>query len=269
VSLKLVIGLVLSAAQPVAAERSILADVPAIAPFDASELTAALRVRLAREGSPVTVRVLSTATGVRVEVSTTENAIERGGAREVALDGLTGETAARMVALAADDLMLDELALPPVEPRVAAPRIITVGVVGAGAAWDDLFGAVTLDVARARGSWLAALDLGGATLVGGPINLSAAVVRLSAGYRLGYVELRAGATFAPLVVSDGDGDSTVLVGGGASARLRIPLGGGLRAVLAAGVDVFATRTQYLVEGMPTLTTPRTAPWFGAGIEVAP
>ncbi len=268
-SLKLVIGLVLSAAQPAAAERSILADVPAMAPFDARELAAALRVRLAREGAPVTVRVLATATGVRVEVSTTENAIERGGAREVSLEGLTGETAARMVALAADDLMLDELALPPIAPRVAATRITTVSVVGAAAAWDDLFGAVTLDVARQRGPWIAALDLGGATLVGGPINLSAAVVRLSAGYRVSWLELRAGATFAPLIVSDGDGDSTVLVGGGASARLRVPLGDGVRAVIAAGADVFATRTQYLVDGMPTLTTPRTAPWFGAGIEVTP
>lgn len=268
-SLKLVIGLVLSAASPATAERSIVADVPSIAPFDASELTAALRVRLARDGAPVTVRVLATATGVRVEVSTTENAIERGGAREVSLDGLFGETAARMVALAADDLMLDELALPPEAPRLAAERITTISVVGAAAAWDDLFGAVTIDFARARGPWVAALDVGGATLVGGPINLSAAVVRVSGGYRVSWFELRAGATFAPLVVSNGDGDSTVLVGGGASARLRVPLGDGLRAVLAAGADVFATRTQYLIEGMPTMTTPRAAPWLGAGIEVTP
>lgn len=42
-SLKLVIGVVLLAAQAASAERSIVTEVTAIAPFDATELTAALR----------------------------------------------------------------------------------------------------------------------------------------------------------------------------------------------------------------------------------
>lgn len=263
------IGLVLSAAQPASAERSIVADVAATAPFDARELTAALRVRLVRDGAPVTVRVLATPAGVRVEVSSTEGAIVRQGARDVALDGLRGPTAARLVALAADDLMLEDLAMPPAEARSVAAASHTIGALGAAAAWDGPLGGVTFDVARARGPWVVALDVGGATLVGGAIGLNAAVIRFSAGLRASWFELRAGATFAPLIVSDGAGDRTVLVGGGASARLRVPLGDGLHAVFAAGGDVFATRTQYLVGGMPALATPRVAPWFGAGLEVSP
>jgi hypothetical protein len=40
------------------------------------------------------------------------------------------------------------------------------------------------------------------------------------------------------------------------------------AVLAGGIDLFATRTTYVLDGMPVLTTPRIAPWLAAGLEVA-
>lgn len=261
------IGLVVLAAQAASAERSIVAEVAAIAPFDASELTAALRVRLPRQGAPVAVRVLATATGVRVEVSSTEQASIRGGARDVTLEGLSGATAARMVALAANDLILDDLAMP--SPEASEATRTTFSALGAAAAWDAVFGGASIDVAHARGRWLVAIEAGGATLVGGSLGVTTAMLRLSAGHRAGWFELRAGATVAPLIVSDGAGDRTVLFGVGASARVRIPLRAGLRAVVAAGGDLFATRTQYLVGGMPTLVTPRAAPWFGAGIEVTP
>lgn len=269
-SLKLVIGVVLIAAQAASAERAIVTEVTAIAPFDANELTAALRVRLARDGAPVTVRVLAIPAGVRVEVSSTDQAIVRGGARDVSLEGLSGATAARMVALAASDLILDDLAMPAaVATTEVEPGRTTISMLGAAAAWDDVFGGATVDLARSRGRWLVAIEGGGATLVGGSIGLTAAMIRLSGGLRLGWFELRAGGTVAPLIVSDGAGDRTVLVGAGASARVRVTVIDGLSAVFAAGGDVFATRTQYLVGGMPALATPRAAPWFGAGIEVTP
>jgi hypothetical protein len=73
----------------------------------------------------------------------------------------------------------------------------------------------------------------------------------------------------PLTVGDGAGDATVLVGAGTSVRLRAPIGLGVDAVLAGGIDLFATRTTYVLDGMPVLTTPRIAPWLAAGFEVAP
>ena len=72
-----------------------------------------------------------------------------------------------------------------------------------------------------------------------------------------------------MYVGDGVGDWTVLWGIAASARVRIPLVAGVRAVLATGVDLFATRSSYLVDAMPVLKTPRAAAWLAAGLEVTP
>jgi hypothetical protein len=268
VSLKLVIGLsILGAAQPAAAERSIIADVTAIVPFDAAQLTAALRVRLPSEGAPVELRVTATPDGVRIEA--------RGNVREVALRDLTGAAAARLVALAANDLLLDDLAdLPLAAPSLTrsstAPdrAATTVGVLGGAAAWQHVLGGLGVDLAIPRGAWLFAIDAGGGTLIDGPLHLTAATLRICGGARLGWLELRMGATLAPLIVSDGRGDSTILAGAGASVRIRVPIARGIRAVVAGGVDLFATTTTYLLAGSE-MATPRAAPWIAAGMEVTP
>jgi hypothetical protein len=255
---RLFVGLsIVLAAGPATAERVIAVDVTG-APFDGRELAAAIRMRLPAQGTPVQVRVLATPGGVRVEA--------RGGVRDVALDGLDGPTAARLVALAANDLLLDDLATP---PAAAAADELTIGVVGAVAGWDGMLGGVTADVVLPRGWWLAAIEVGGGELVAGRIDLETAVIRASVGMRTGMFELRAGVTGAPVIVSSGGGDRTVLVGGGASARLRIPIAARVRAVLAGGLDVFATHTEYLVGGMPAMATPRAAPWFAVGMELTP
>ena len=93
-------------------------------------------------------------------------------------------------------------------------------------------------------------------------------VRASAGVRVDWLDLRAGVVLVPVLVSTGAGDATVLAGGGASARAVVPVSPLLRAVVAAGLDVFATTTEYRLAGMSVLTTPRWAPWLAAGIEVA-
>jgi len=268
VSLKLVLGLsILCAAHRAGAERSITAEVSAIAPFDAAQLTAALRVRLPVEGAPVELRVTATPGGVRIEA--------RGNVREVALRDLTGVAAARFVALAANDLLLDDLADPPLgapsltrssDAPDSAPT--TVGVLGAAAAWQYVLGGLAVDLAIPCGRWLVAIEAGGGTLVDGPVQLTAAMIRIGGGARLGWLELRAGATLAPLIVSSGGGDRTILAGAGTSIRVRVPIGPGIRAVLAGGVDLFATRTSYLLDGA-MLATPRAAPWIAAGMEVTP
>jgi len=274
VSCKLLVGMAMMCGAPALAqaERAVFAEVPATAPFDAAQLADALRLRLPGDGAPVRVRVAiiavaSGGAGVRIEA--------RGNAREVALGGLIGAAAARLVALAADDLLLDDLAIEP----VASPGLMpiepssrarpTIGVLGGAAAWQSALAGVQIDLALPRDAWLFAIEAGGATLIDGPLRLTAAVVRLGGGVRFGARELRAGATLAPVIVSEGAGDQTVLLGAGASARLRLPISSSVRVLVATGGDVFATRTTYLRDGMQVMTTPRAAPWLAVGMEVTP
>ncbi len=243
-------------ARAAGAERAIVVDAQGV-PFAAHELADAIRVRVPRDGAALRVHVTAIDGGVRVEA--------RGGVREVELENLQGADAARLVALAATDLMLDDLASPPEPPR---PRERTLAVTGTAAAWGQALGGASLDVALPVGSGLFAIEAGAGDVLGGNITLIASVVRVDAGYRFGALELRGGATLMPLVVTTGAGDTTVLVGAGASARVRPTIVPGLRAVLAAGADAFATRTRYELNGMAALATPAWAPWVALGVEVA-
>ncbi|MEJ7597605.1 MAG: hypothetical protein WKG01_06820 [Kofleriaceae bacterium] len=260
---------VLVCAAPVAyAERAIGVEVTFAAPFDADELREALRMRLPADGPGVAVRVTLTPTGIQVET--------RDGVRAVDVEGLRGPAAARLVALAASDLMLDDLASAPVSAPSVTARIeppatsrITVGVLGGIAGWGRMLGGAAIDVTLPRGRGLFAIELGGSTLLGTGIDLTAGIARVGAGLRLGMMEVRGSVVLAPVFVSSGTGDSTVLAGGGASIRMRVPVASRVHAVFGAGIDAFATRTEYRLAGMTALTTPRFAPWFGAGMEVAP
>lgn len=263
--MKWLVGLAIASGTPARADdRAVVAEVPAGAPFDAAELTAAIRLRVPPGGPAIRVRVIAMPGGVRVEA--------HGNARDVALRGSTGPAAARLVALAASDLLLDDLAAAPDReaPAATSRPAVTLAALGGVAAWHYTLASLGVDVSVARDSWLLAIEAGGGTLVDGPLHLTAGVIRLGCGTRFGALELRAGATLVPLAVANGSGDATVLAGGGASARLRAPLGGSaVRGVIGAGIDLFATRTTYVIEGMPVMTTPRSALWLGAGVEVTP
>lgn len=256
-SLPCLLGIVLTAALA-RADRAIDVEVTDAAPFAASDLAAAMRVRLPPDGPPVRVRVSSTSDGVQVEA--------RGNVRAVPVGELRGAEAARLVALAASDLFLDDLTL--IEPSRPA-RATSIAVLGGAAAWQHTLGGLAIDLSLLRGRWVFALDAGGSQVIDGSMTLSTATLRLGVGARVGMFELRAGPTFAPIFVNDGVGDRTVLVGGGASARLRVPIVDGVRVVVAGGADAFATRTTYIANDMALLTTPRIAPWIAAGVEVTP
>jgi hypothetical protein len=281
VSLKLLAGLVACAA-PAAAradERAVSAEVAPAVPFDAAQLTDAIRIRLPAGRAPIRVRVFATPVGVRIEA--------RGNARDVALGGLTGTAAARLVALAASDLLLDDLAAAPPAPwgssaasAPSAPSEIeaqlapstartTFSVLGGASAWPHMLGGASVDVVASTGTWLLAVEAGGGALVDGPLRLMTAMFRIGGGARFGRFELRATATFVPVIVGDGAGDRTILPGIGASARVRIPLAASVSGVIAGGIDLFATRTEYVLQDVPVLTTPRAAPWIAAGVEVTP
>jgi hypothetical protein len=260
------VGLAIASGAPAAIradEHSVMVDVAPAAPFDAAQLAAALRLRLPAGGSPVRVRVIAIPGGVRIEA--------RGNARDVALRGSTGPAAARLVALAATDLLLDDLAVAPEVPAASpgVPHAVTIAALGGIVGWAHELASVGVDLAVARGRWLVAVEAGGGTLISGSLHLTAGVLRLGAGARLGPFELRAGATVMPLSVGSGTGDTTALVGAGASARLRAPITASVHGVLSIGDDVFANRTTYMLEQVRVLSTPRNSLWFEAGLEVTP
>jgi hypothetical protein len=282
VSVWLVLGLaVLCVARDAAAERAIVVDLVE-APFAASELATAIRVRVPVDGPRIQIRVTTTTRGVQIEAA--------GGVREIALLGLRGTAAARLVALAANDLLPgerpddlpddrpDDLAITTtLAPATAGARTApgariarsawTLGALGAVASWGEPLGNLALDATRSRDRWLVALEVGGGQLVGSSVDLTMALARVSAGWHAGVIEARIGLTVAPVTVSNGTGDQTVLFGAHGSLRARLPLAGTLRAILAVGGDVFATRTSYRIASMTALTTPRFAPWLAAGVEV--
>jgi hypothetical protein len=245
------------AARTASAERAIAVDVQG-APFAAAELVDALRMRLAHDGKPIRVRVTADPRGVRVEA--------HGGSRAVALDGLSGAAAARLVALVADDLLLDDLAPAPVPVRHAERTI------EATAQLADWPGAMTTGVVElvtpVAGPMSIGVGVGGGALATGNLALDAGVVRLDACLRRGWLDVRAGALAEPIFVTTGKGDTTVELGGGASVRARLPIADRVRGVVAVGVDAFATQTHYSASGLSPTATPWLAAWLGLGVEVA-
>jgi hypothetical protein len=269
VSLRIVTGaIVLSLVRGVAAERAIVVDAVGV-PFASSELVEAIRVRVPLAGPPLHVRVTSTAAGVRVAAA--------GGARDVALGDRSGADAARLVALAASDLLAIDSSIAaapadvtarvaPAAAPISADTTTSLAVLASAAAWNGVLGGLTAELAFPLGAWVIAADLGGGSSFGGQIELVDAEARLGIGRRIGPFELRLDAVAEPLFVTTGAGDFTALLGGGASVRLRIPVET-MRVVIAGGADAFATQTEYRTAGADALTTPRIAPWLRLGLEV--
>jgi len=260
VSLRILIAAAIaSVSAPAQAERTVRVELVGGAPFAASELVAALRLRLPQAGHAVDVHVLAESDAVSVEVD--------GTTREVALAGRAGGDAARLVALAVVDLALDDLAVAPIEPEHSRP--ITVALLGSATAWSGLLAGATAELAYVRGNALGVIEVGADRYVTSDLHITEGRIRIAAGTRFGWVDVRGGLVLAPLFVSDGTGDQTLLVGAGASVRVRVPITAGVRFVVAAGVDAFATRTTYVREGMTPITTPWLAQTLSAGMEITP
>jgi hypothetical protein len=190
--------------------------------------------------------------------------------REVPLDGATGAEAARLVALAMVDLLddpaeaTDEVVARPEQPA----RPIEVGFAGGASQWNGLLATAGLGVVVPAGTHWIGIDASAGRVVTGTLHLDAGLVRVSAVGRKGVFEARGSVVAAPIFVGDGNGDTTVLFGLGASVSARLPITRTARFVMTGGADVFATRTEYAVAGMPVASTPWLAPWMTLGLEVA-
>ncbi|MEO7733383.1 MAG: hypothetical protein ABIY55_20645, partial [Kofleriaceae bacterium] len=194
---------ILCTARVAHAERAVVVDA-VDAPFAASELATAIRVRVPAEGEIIRIRVTPTEHGVQIEAV--------GGVREIDLLGLRGPAAARLVALAANDLLPDDLASPAAPAVVSTPvaarapgrtEDLTLGLFGAAAVWDNVLGNLVFDIALPRDRWVVAFELGGGALMNSSVHLAAAIVRADAGVRIGSFEARLGITAAPVIVTDG------------------------------------------------------------------
>lgn len=284
----LALALVVSAARAVLADRIVDVELAGDTPFTAAQLSAAVRVRLDPSGAPLRLSITVTNSVVHV--------VAPGGERDVDIGDLRGVDAARLVALAADDLIDERVssvaATPGNSPESGASGVsgaasslelsgssaavsrasdadtVAFTALGGVSAWSGTLATGALEVSRAQGGWLVAFSAGGGSLLGGPVELATAVVRVELGLRLGGLDVRAGAVAEPIFVVTGSGDSTVLFGASASAHMRIPVAATFHIVLAAGADAFATQTEYRLAGNAVMTTPTIAPWLTCGVEIA-
>jgi hypothetical protein len=217
------------------------------------------------------------AASVRVEVAGERVRIRIGErSRDLLLDGARGRAAARLIALAAADLAMAELPTPaPPAPVIAtAPppprRTIELALTGRVGSSAALRGALAVDAAFGRPPWRPVIAAGAAGGVGDhDVSLIGAPLR--AGVAWGdELQVRATALAIPYAVRGGDGDASVLGGGGLEGRAHTRAGD-TTLLFAAGVDVLANRARYLVAGAPALSTPRVTAWTVLGVtwEVAP
>lgn len=247
-------------------------DVDPGVPIDPGQVYVALRGRMPDASAGVRVRIEAIPDGVVIAVA--------GRRREVQLAGRTGADAARLVALAMLDL-LDEPAAPEQPPvpdhsavdevdAAPAPRPprIEVGVLGGASQWGGALATAGIDVVVPAGGHLFAIDAAVGRLVTGDLPLDTGLVRASIVGRAGVLEARGSLVVAPVLVDEGTGDTTLLVGFGANVGVRMPVTDGVRFVIAAGADVFPMRTEYSRLGMMVAATPWLAPWATLGFEVA-
>lgn len=246
-------------------------DVDPGVPIEPAQVYVALRGRTPNASTAPRVHLEAIPDGVVIEVA--------GRRREVQLDGRTGADAARLVALAMVDL-LDEPAAPDPPIVIAhpetdevgpapAPRAegLEIGLLGGASQWGGALATAGIDVVVPVGGHRFAFDAAFGRLVTGDVHLDTGLARASIVGRGRVLEARASLVAAPVLVDDGTGDTTLLVGLGANVGARIPVTSMLRFVIAAGADVFPMRTEYSRGGMTVGATPWVAPWATLGVEV--
>jgi hypothetical protein len=239
-------------------------------PFSQAEMEEALRARRPLLGA-----------GARIEVRADEagRALVRVGRVEREVDdwgGRSGEEAARLVAVLAEDLAQSDLPVvvsPPAASASATGREIRLGLTvqspfdQAGAA-AHVMPALEAAVDLTRG--FAAFLTGGyrrVTAGGGfsALEMDEVSVRAGAAYQRRWFELRAGGLVRPYSVGGAGSYTGSTWGGTLSGVARWRVGRHLQLVLAAGLDALASRTVFSVNQRPILSTAWLAPWLGAGL----
>jgi hypothetical protein len=258
------------------AERQVLCTGPL--PFSQGELEEALLARWHLLGDVSVVRVKAEGGRTLVQVGAVE--------REVNLEGLAGEEAARIVAVMALDLAqagapLAVSSSPPPASTAAGPgptpssqrrHALRAGLLLLGP--FDQSGVVahlepTLDAGWEFVPGFGAFMTAGyrqasAAGVSGSLVLRELPLRAGLALRRRWLELRAGGIAQPRFVDGPRAYRTTSWGAAVSIVARLALTSRLALMLAGGVDLFRTRIFAMNEDA-TLRTSWVAPWVGAGI----
>jgi hypothetical protein len=189
------------------------------------------------------------------------------------LDGARGRTAARMIAVAAADLVLPELPSGAPPPAVAIeraavappPRPLRLALIGQIGSEEATRAAATIGGELASSGPRLALEVGIAGGRAAAHGVSLLGVPVRAGVALGdTTAVRVGAVAMPFFVDGGGDHRGVLVGGAIAGQGRVRVGAH-ELVYQVGADVFANQVEYRWTGAPVMTTPRVALWAGLGV----
>jgi hypothetical protein len=259
------------AAAPAARAEPIAIHVTGTVPFSEAELASALaaRAQLAAAGAPaLDARVTGDALAIDLDVG--------GHTRRLALDGQTGQDAARLVAFAILDLSIDQLAPPvardggavfahalPAPPRAVAWSVAAWGSAGTRDETTLELGVRIAGRVRAIGSLGAGLSET-TTANGKSVALRGFPVRIGAAWRAGSIELRATAIAVAEQASATHSSTDVIAGGGVAAAYAVDLHHAT-VLVGAGVDGFATQLDYKVDGMAVTSTARLGWWGGVAV----
>jgi hypothetical protein len=237
-------------------------------PCTHDELAEALSLRV----GDATVAVAADGDQVRISIA--------GSSRLVPLDGTRGRAAARRIAVAAAELALPSLPSDPLplplplpeapcttvpctvvreSPRGAMHRSTRWTITGRVGSEEALRGGAMIGMVRGK----IAIDVGVVAGGAGDVILVGAPVR--AGVVFGdELAIKVGGIAIPFRVDAGAGDRGVLIGGGLEAVNQTRVGG-VDVTYLFGLDVYANRVEYRMEGAPVVTTPRVALWTGVGV----
>jgi hypothetical protein len=249
-------------------------------PFTRQDLAAALALRMPADTAAGHTAEVRAAGDAMVEVSLGERR------RAVYLGERRGGAAARWVALAVIDL-ITQAAAPPLLPhevapatRLPPPRIffLIYPTIGLGVAANPVqaTGGLGSSLRLLRGlRWTLDVSYGGSPRARQSeveVDLQQLSLRSGPAWRLQAVplELRLSAVVVPywLRAAAAAGPAQhagVVVGGEAALFAYLPLLPRLLATVALGVDLFATRAEFLVGGQQVADTARLTAWLGAGL----
>lgn len=248
-------------------------------PFSQGEVQQALLARWHLLGDASVVQVKAEGGRTLVQLGAVE--------REVNLEGLGGDEAARVVAVVALDLAQAGTPLavssspasvstsggPAPTPSSERRHAVRAGLLLLGP--FDQSGLVshlepTLDAGWELVPGFGAFMTAGyrqasAAGVSSSLVLRELPVRAGLALRKGWLELRAGGIAQPRFIDGPRSYRTTSWGAAVSLVARLALTSKLALMLAGGVDLFHARMVFAVNDDATLTTPWLAPWVGAGI----
>lgn len=251
--------------------------VAGLAPFSEAELEEALRLRL---GGQHRIEVVSGARGMTISVDGTTRSIQLGSER--------GEEAARVVALVAAAIVLDDaqerrrIAVADAEreqaelarerrgpaKRWALAALVTPSVsertesnTGVLLSLDRAHGEDGVRLMMSIGVTSSSIELGE---MAPQIRTVEAPVRAGAWLGDRYA-VGATAVAIPYETRGGAGDRNVLFGAGVTARAQLVVSGGTGVVAQVGVDGMARSVAYRWEGETVLASGRFRPWLAIGV----